>query len=77
MGGGLDALVGAGRGHADVGDHHVGLDLLDQGEQPGQVVGRPHQLQPVLLADELLHPLTEECVVLGEHHPDRLHGRQP
>ena len=77
MGGGLDAFVGPGRGHADVGHHHGGLDLLHQRQQAGKVVSRSHQIHAVLLGDELLHALSQECVVLRQHYPDTVHGRQP
>ena len=51
-----------------------GSTSLDQRQQPGEVVGRSHQLQSVLLGDELLDSLAQEGVVLGQHHPDLVHG---
>jgi hypothetical protein len=58
VGGGPDVLVGAGRGHPDVGDHDVGVDCLDEGQESRQVDGRPEELEGVPVGDQFLHALT-------------------
>ncbi len=70
--GGLDSLVGAGRGHADVGDDHVGCALVDQGEQRGKVAGDTDEVEVHLAVDDARDPFAYEEVVLGED--DTQHG---
>ena len=75
--GGLDALVGAGRRHPDVGEHDVGLVLVDGGEQPGQVVdGRDH-VDVVLVLEHAQDALAHDQHVLGDHHPQRHRRANP
>ncbi len=72
-GGGLDALVGAGRRHADVGDHDVRLAALDDVEQLGQVGRGADQLEVLVRRDQPGDALPQEDVVLGQRHPDGGH----
>ena len=70
FGGGADALVGAGRRHADVGQHHVGLAAFDGGEQFGKVDAQLGDLDVVVCAEQLDDALADEQGVFGHHEPD-------
>src|SRR5680860_627771 len=72
--GGAYALIGAGRRHADVGEHHVG-DVGFDGAQEGAVVPADRdEVEPRLIPQQSRHPLAHEVAVLREDDPDR-HGR--
>ena len=68
---GLDALVGLRRRHADVHDRHVGLVLVDRGEQL-LGVGRLGDDLDALAADERRDALAQQPAVVGDHDA---HGR--
>ena len=65
--GGADALVGARRRHADVGEHDVGRLLGDRLQQRVVVLAHREHLEPALL-EEAAHRLPHEVVVLGDDH---------
>ena len=67
----LDALHLMRRRHADVGDHGVGEQLVDPGEElVGPVDGGDH-LDLAVQLEHRPHPLAVHLVVLGDHDPQR------
>ena len=70
---GLDAFVGAGRGHAYVGHHDVGLVLGDELQQFGKVGGDADELEVVLGLDQPRDSLAQQRVVLRQDDPDQRH----
>ena len=70
LGGGSDALVGAGGGHPDVGEHDVGLEVVDRSEQRVVVVAHAGHLDVVDRVEEARDRRAHEVVVLGDHHSD-------
>ena len=74
--GGADAFVGTSRGHADVGDDHIGGVLLDALEERRQVGSDTDELEVALSGEEATHAVAQQDVVLGQHDPDR-HGEKP
>src|SRR4051795_3822685 len=63
---GLDALVGLGRGHADVHDGHVGLVKVDRGQQLIRV-RRLRDHVDALAAHEGRDALAQQAAVVGDH----------
>src|SRR5262245_10007282 len=68
---GPDALVGAGRGHTDVGDDDVGPLLLDGGEQLVIGAARAADRELGLVLEQRDDALANQQVVLGDDHPER------
>ena len=66
-----DALVGAGRWHADVGDDDVGLGFLDKGQELVIVGGRADQLEAGRGRDEPCQAIEQQDVVLGDRDTNR------
>ena len=72
---GLDALVGPGRRHPDVGDHDVGrLPSRSARGAAGRSAARPHQLEVGLAVDDPRDALPQQGVVLRQYHPDARHA---
>ena len=67
---GADALVRAGRRHADVGEHDIGLGLGDRREQPVEVLGHAGNLEVVLRVEETNHALAHQVAVFGDDDAD-------
>jgi hypothetical protein len=70
--GGLDA---GGLRHPDVHQHHVGHRLGGEFHRLGAVGGLADQLDAVLFLQHHLQAPTEEGVVIGYEHPDRVGAR--
>ena len=70
LAGGADPLVGVRGRHPDVGQHRVGLQRLDFGEQFVVRCGGSDDLHAFVLGEEGRDSLADEVVILGEHDPD-------
>ena len=73
--GGLDALVGVSRRHADVGDDDVRPLRVHRIEQGAQVATRSDDLEVGLRLEQPPNALSDEIVILGENEPNR-HGQR-
>jgi hypothetical protein len=69
--GSLDPLIDPGRRHADVGEHDIGLLVLDRGQQRLEIAAGGHDLDLGVGCEQAPHPLANEIVVVGEHDSDR------
>ena len=69
----MPSSVPVGR-HADVGEHDVGLGAVDRGHELVVVGAEGHDLDVVLLVQELGHSLPHEERVLGDDQTEG-HGR--
>src|SRR5262249_15605494 len=61
------ALVGVRRGHPNVDDSNVGVQLLDEREQLLGVAGKPHEFEPGL-CQQASEPFAENDRVVGDHY---------
>jgi len=66
--GGDDALVGMRGRHPHVDDGHVGLVLVDGGQERGRAVGGRHHVER-LGPQQQRQALAQQRVVLGDHDP--------
>jgi hypothetical protein len=69
--GGADALVGAGGGHADVGEDDVGVVLVDGGVEGVEVGAGGDDAEVVLGFEEAADAFADEVVVFGEREADQ------
>ena len=69
-----NALVGAGRRHANVGDDDVGLFAFGGFHEVVVRPARATDREIVLMLEQRDHAFSHQQVVLGHHHPKR-HGR--
>ena len=72
--GGADALVGVRGRHPDVGEHDVGLVLVDRVEQLAEIAGLDDLVDGRVLGQERDEALSEEHAVLREHHTHAGHA---
>ena len=68
------ALVGAGRRHADVGEHDVGRRGARPPDQRVEVFAHARDLDVGDAVEQARDGLANEVVVLGDHDPDRHAG---
>src|SRR5207244_1648766 len=67
----LDSLIGAVRGHADVGDDNVRMLRVDGREQRVEVAACGDHLDLGVCLEQASHALANEVVILREHETDR------
>jgi hypothetical protein len=68
---GLDPLIDAGRRHANVGEHDIGLFLLHRGKQRLEITADGHDVNLGLSPEQTLYSLANEVMVVGEDNTDR------
>src|SRR6185503_11516642 len=70
-----DPLVGLRRGHADIGQHDVGLRLLDERAEPVEVFRCADELEVRGAGEDPADPFPDQDVVLPVDDPDHSTGR--